>query len=222
MGYGSRDAVARRRRAKAARIGYAIRQARRDRVPRLPIRLKGLTTSAVALDSSQRESKQPAEDSRGGTLVDSPSEVPVSHAEAPAAPQRSMIPRDRGGFPPSRTQLEKLQRRSASELFDDFTEDGSLSAVAAVRLRDWRLPERQRQAWMFAHHLDVDSTLRVRSPAAWSIAVCNLLTVLFADVSPEFDLVLRRARDAGGFDFSAVPLRGRWGWRRRARLAGFL
>ena len=41
MGYGAGEAVARRRWATVARIGYAIRQARRDRAPRLPIRFDG-------------------------------------------------------------------------------------------------------------------------------------------------------------------------------------
>ena len=51
--------------------------------------------------------------------------------------------------------------------------------------------------------------------------VCDLITYTFADFLPEFDVVLRRAWLAGDFDFSAVPLCGRWGWRRRARLAGY-
>ncbi len=52
MGYGAREAVARRQRAKFARIGYSIRQKRRDRYPRLPIRLAGQMTSAGALGCS--------------------------------------------------------------------------------------------------------------------------------------------------------------------------
>ena len=182
-------------------------------------KLFGPILSAGASDSSLLESKQPADDPGVGVPADSSPEVPLSHAEAPAA-RRFKIPSGRDGFPPGSSQLEELQRRVAPALFDDFTEDGNLSAATAVRLREWRFPERHRQALMFSHHLDVDSTLRVRCPAAWSITVCSLMTVMFADISPEFDGVLRRARDAGDFDFSAVPLRGRWGWRRRARLAG--
>ena len=56
---------------------------------------------------------------------------------------------------------------------------------------------------------------------ACTILVCGLITYTLADFSPEFDRVLRRARDAGDFDFSAVPVRGPWGWRRRAHLAGY-
>ena len=51
--------------------------------------------------------------------------------------------------------------------------------------------------------------------------VCDLITYTFVDFLPEFDVVLRRARLAGDFDFSAVSLSGRWGWRRRTRLAGY-
>ena len=32
----------------------------------------------------------------------------------------------------------------------------------------------------------------------------------------------RRAREAGDDIFSAVPLKGRWGWRRRARMFGYM
>ena len=220
MECGSRDAAARRRRAKAARIGYAIRQARHDRAPRLPIRWDGPMTSADAWDSVQIESKPAAEDSGGGAPTDSPPEVAVPHAETPAATQRFKIPSGRDSFPLSREKADDLERRAAPDLFDEFTEDGNLSAVLAVRLLEWRLPERQRQTLVLARSLDVDSTQRVRCPAAWAKAVGSLMTVVFADISPEFDVVLRRARDAGDFDFSAVPLRGRWGWRRRARLAG--
>ena len=98
MECGSRDAAARRRRAKAARIGYAIRQARRDRAPRLPIRWDGPMTSADAWDSVQIESKPAVEDSGGGAPTDSPPEVAVPHAETPAATQRFKIPSGRDFF----------------------------------------------------------------------------------------------------------------------------
>ena len=70
----------------------------------------------------------------------------------------------------------------------------------------------------------VDATFRDRGChlPAWSILVCALTTFTFADFSPEFERVLRRAREAGDDIFSAVPLKGRWGWRRRARLFGYM
>ena len=93
-------------------------------------------------------------------------------------------------------------------------------------------------------HRDADGRLRIRIPERANIALDTvgrfargsrsdhpalvyeqpngeLITYTFADFLPEFDVVLRRAWLAGDFDFSAVPLCGRWGWRRRARLAGY-
>ena len=72
MGYGARGVVARRQWAMVARIGYAIRQARRDRDPRLPIRLDELMTSVGALGSPRLESKHPTDDMRGDAPVASP------------------------------------------------------------------------------------------------------------------------------------------------------
>ena len=98
-----------------------------------------------------------------------------------------------------------------------LTEDGGRSAVTAVQRREWRFEERQRQAQGMARVLDgmarVDPTFRDRCLPAWAILVCALTT---------FDRVLRRAREAEDFDFSAVPFKGRWGWRRRARLFGYM
>ena len=73
-----------------------------------------------------------------------------------------------------------------------------------------------------ARCLDVDPTVRDRFPRVWAHSVCELTTVTFADFSPEFDSVLRRAHKADDFEFSAVPFRGRWGWRKRARLLGYM
>ena len=173
MGYGAREAVARRQRAKFARIGYAIRQARRDRDSRLPVRLAGQMTSAGALGSSLLEPKRPADDLGGDVPVASPPTAPSLQAEAPAVPQRSKIPTAGGALPPSRRQLEELERRDAPALFDRLTQDGSRSAVAAVQRRAWRLEERKEQALGMARVLDgtarVDPTFRGRCFASWSI-----------------------------------------------------
>ena len=79
---GSREAAARRRWAAIARIGYAIRKARRDRFPQLPVCTDGRTLSAGAADSTRLESSQPAEDLRGDAPEVSPRSVPPAHAEA--------------------------------------------------------------------------------------------------------------------------------------------
>ena len=215
------EAVARRRWAKIARIGYAIRQARRDRAPRLPICSNEKMATVGASDSVAIKSERSAEDLGGDASGLSSTMMPSSPVEAPAAPRRAEIPRGGGTMPPSRRQLEEWGRLAAPGLFDQLTHGGNRSAVAAVRWRDWRLDERRRQALCMARGLDADLTQRDRCPLAWSIGVCGLITYTLADFSPEFDRVLRRARDAGDFDFSAVPVRGPWGWRRRARLAGY-
>ncbi len=222
MGYGSRDAVARRQRAKIARIGIAIRQARRDRVAGLRIRLDRQMTSVSALDSSPLETKQPAEELCDDASVASYASMPLSHAGARTVPQRFKIPTGRGAFPPGRRQLEDWKHRAAPALFDNLTRDGSRKAVAAVLQGEWRLEDRQEAALIFARSLDGSLDLRARCPPAWFILVCALITYTFADFKPEFDLALRRASEAGASDFSAVPFKGRWGWRRRARLAGYL
>ena len=219
---GSREAAARRRWAAIARIGYAIRKARRDRFPQLPVCTDGRTLSAGAADSTRLESSQPAEDLRGDAPVVSPRSVPPAHAEASAAPQRVQIPKAGGSLPPSRCQLEALQSRAAPALFDQLTYDGSRSAVAAVRQREWRLENWKYLAMTKARCLDVDPTVRDRFPLVWTHTVCELPTVTFADFSPGFGSVPRRAHKADGFEFSAVPFRGRWGWRKRARLLGYM
>ena len=212
MGYGAREAVARRQRAKFARIGYAIRQKRRDRYPRLPIRLAGQMTSAGALGFSLFEPKRPADNSGGDVPVASPPTAPSLPAEAPAAPQRSKIPTAGGALPPSRRQLEELERRDAPALFDLLTQDGSRSAVAAVQRRAWRLEERKEQALGMARVLDgtarVDPTFRGRCFASWSIAVCELTTFTFADFSPEFDRVLHPRPRGGRRYFLCGPAQG--------------
>ena len=160
MGCGSWDAAARRRWAKVARIGYAIRQARRNRA-RVPHHEE---RSADTSDSLPVESKFQAD--------------AVGVDTAPAASKTSALPCVGRSLPPSRKQLEEWERRAAPALFDELTEDGNRSAVTAVRLRKWRLEERQRQAWRVARTLDVDPTIRYRCPAWWSIMVCDLITYL--------------------------------------------
>ena len=120
----------------------------------------------------------------------------------------SRFPRAGGALPPGRRQLEELGCRAAPALFDQLTEDGSRSAVAAVRQREWRLEERQRQALRMARNLDADPSVRVRCRLALSILFFGLITSTYADLLPEFDRVLRRPRETHGFDFSAVPLNG--------------
>ena len=132
------EAVARRRWAKIARIGYAIRQARRDRAPRLPICSDEKMATVGASDSVTIKSERSAEDLGGDASGLSSTMMPSSPVEAPAAPRRAEIPRGGGTMPPGRRQLEEWARLAAPGLFDQLTHDGNRSAVAAVRWRGWR------------------------------------------------------------------------------------
>ena len=103
------EAVARRRWAKIARIGYAIRQARRDRAPRLPICSNEKMATVGASDSVAIKSERSAEDLGGDASGLFSTMMPSSPVEAPAAPRRAEIPRGGGTMPPSRRQLEELR-----------------------------------------------------------------------------------------------------------------
>ena len=102
MGCGSWDAAARRRWAKVARIGYAIRQARRNRA-RVPHLEDRQLQSADTSDSLPVESKFQAD--------------AVGVDTAPAASKHSALPWVGRSLPPSRKQPEEWERRAAPALF---------------------------------------------------------------------------------------------------------
>ena len=52
--------------------------------------------------------------------------------------------------------------------------------------------------------------------------VQNLATAMLKDISPQFQQACYRATEAGDGPLLALPFSGSLGWRRRARLAGFL
>ena len=105
MGCGSWDAAARRRWAKVARIGYAIRQARRNRA-RVPHLEDRQLQSADTSDSLPVESKFQAD--------------AVGVDTAPAASKTSALPCVGRSLPPSRSNLRSgsaglLRRFSTSK-----------------------------------------------------------------------------------------------------------
>ena len=63
--------------------------------------------------------------------------------------------------------------------------------------------------------------LRERSPGSWSNLVCSLAAVYLSEFQPAFARASRNAA-ARGLCFPAVPMRGRFGWRARAKWAGLL
>ncbi len=107
--------------------------------------------------------------------------------------------------------------REAPMLFDDLCEGGALSAAMAVSRYGWASESLGGEAAVLARALDL--LPRARCPPAWSALVCNLSALFLEDIYPRFHRVRLRAagRDT---PFSLVPLRGRFGWRRRARWAG--
>ena len=230
----SRDGAVRRRRGAVARVAYAIRKARRvlrglGLLSDVAVGSKGtrsvgdaLTPSLCLLPAQGAVAPLRASDALATDDASDDAAVdPVLPVSAPSVPRVSGGALRRGGlsFPPARRGLDAATTKDAIALIDDFTDCGSRSVVMTVRLRCWRRDELQCVALSLARGLDV--LPRERCPAAWTDIVCSLFTYLFADVSPEFERVWRRAADAG-VSFSAVPLRGRWGWQRRARIAGFL
>ena len=50
----------------------------------------------------------------------------------------------------------------------------------------------------------------------------KIASAMLSDLSPEFYQVCLRSTGSGQGPFRALPICGRWGWRRRARLAGLL
>lgn len=58
-----------------------------------------------------------------------------------------------------------------------------------------------------------------RTITPWSLVVCDFFALMLEDISPAFRQVRRNYCGIYSGVFSIVPLRGRFGWRRRARFA---
>lgn len=114
--------------------------------------------------------------------------------------------------------LAQAESLAAPAFFEDIA--GSAAVVlSSVFSREWGCPLLRRQAAVFARSLDL--LPRDHAPAVWSSMVCSLAACIVADICPAFKRARVRAAECGFF-FSLVPLRGRCGWRRRARAAGLL
>ena len=61
-----------------------------------------------------------------------------------------------------------------------------------------------------------------RTEPIWIEGVGQIASAMLSDLSPEFYQVCLRSTGSGQGPFRALPICGRWGWRRRARLAGLL
>ena len=207
-----RVGAARRRWGAVARIAFAIRTARRSRKSNFPAS-DHEEVAGVATKKYEEAAVVAA-----GALCDTHAlPAPSRLGESPV---RGSARRGRvAPLAPGRRELDAARSREAPIHYDDITDCGRRSVVMTVRCREWRREEFQHHALDLARSLDV--LPRERCPSLWTYLVCSLVTILFVDLSPEFELVHRRAADEGDPGFSAVPLRGSWNWRRRAKVAGY-
>ena len=183
MGVSPREAAARRRRGVLARAAYAVRMARRDRAPPLP--LAG-TSQCGARPAAALAS---AGDPRRGARSSSPS--------------------------------TSSSRGAAFEFFNDLTKGGRVSLQNAVRSWPWNTEFHQRAASVFALALELLPE-DPRMEPVWVVGVGQIASAMLSDLSPEFYQVCLRNTGSGRSPFRALPICGRWGWRRRARLAVLL
>ena len=216
MGVSPREAAARRRRGVLARAAYAVRMARRDRAPPLP--LAG-TSQCGARPAAALAS---AGDPRRGARSSSPSTSSSRGATAPEPPKklRPTLPA-REPLLPSRRTLDAAERRAAFEFFNDLTKGGRVSLQNAVRSWPWNTEFHQRAASVVAFALELLPE-DPRMEPVWVVGVGQIASAMLSDLSPEFYQVCLRNTGSGRSPFRSLPICGRWGWRRRARLAGLL
>ena len=121
------------------------------------------------------------------------------------------------------SMIAREEAKAAPRLFDDFTDGGTVSVSEFVTRLRWSCSDRAQRAAMCARMLDIADAerLRERSPGSWSNLVCSLAAVYLSDFQPAFARASRNAA-ARGLCFPAVPMRGRFGWRARAKWAGLL
>ena len=224
MGVSPREAAARRRRGVLARAAYAVRKARRDRAPPLP--LAG-TSQCGARPAAALAS---AGDPRRGARSSSPS-TSSSRGAAALEPPKKLRPTLPAREPllPSRRTLDAAGRRAAFEFFDDLTKDGRVSLQDAVDRWAWKSEFHQRAASVVALVIELlpkDPRKYAdgcrRTEPIWIEGVGQIASAMLSDLSPEFYQVCLRNTGSGRSPFRALPICGRWGWRRRARLAGLL
>ena len=121
------------------------------------------------------------------------------------------------------SMIAREEAKAAPRLYDNFTDGGTVCASEFVTRLPWSSPDRAQEAAVTARCLDIADVdrLRDRSPSAWSSLVCSLAAVYLKEFQPAFARASREAL-ARGVSLPAVPMRGRFGWRARARFAGLL
>ena len=90
----------------------------------------------------------------------------------------------------------------------------------------WQSGFKERSAHTFVRSLELFPQERcLENPDVWPVwasTVNNLATMMLKGISPQFEQACYRATEAGDGPLLALPFSGSLGWRRRARLAGFL
>ncbi len=194
------------------------RRALRDRFPPLPVghavsSPHATTTPAPPSLRLASPGSSPTVVARSPSAASSPVRV-VRGAPVPCAP-RGLV----GALSVCPSLIARAESRGAPVLFNDMCDGGAISAVQAISRHDWASPSIERHAAVLARALDL--LPRARCPRAWSVLVCNLAACFLEDIHPPFHDVRLRAA-AGDKPFSLVPIRGRYGWRKRARWAGLV
>ena len=191
------------------------RRALRDRFPPLPLRASASVRVRAA--SAVRCVALAAACPRAGSPSPEVLVKPVPPAKRPrlAVSSRMAV----GVLSVCPSLIAKAEARAAPALFDDFTDGGAVRVERYVQRFAWSSSVRAEHASTMARALDL--LPRERSPPAWAALVCMLAALYLEELNPQFNAVRRRAigRD---ILFSAVPLRGRFGWRARARWAGLV
>ena len=95
-----------------------------------------------------------------------------------------------------------------------------------MRRFPWRSSRFERQALTAARCLELLPKTRFETDPAvrpvWAVIANSLATAMLEDLSPEFEGACWCAARAGTGPLYEIPLRGYIGWRRRARIAGYI
>ena len=214
MGSCPRDAAARRRRGAMARAAYAMRKARCERAPRLP--LAGASSCGAHPTAAHAGE---SDDSPRAARSSPPTTTSSSRGDSAPEPRRKplLALHARGPFLLTRRDLEAAERRAAIGFFNDLTSGGRTPARVAVGRFPWERDHNHRSALTAVRCLELLPMKPCIGPV-WSVLVGTIAQSMLAELSPDFEQVAHRAARAGGV-FPALPFRG---WRRRARLAGHL
>ena len=200
------------------------RRALRDRCPQLPLLASATARIPPSTAASTPASPSPRRGASSSTTTPADCCSPArGSASVPVvrgvpAPRAPHIPRGLGAYlSMCPTVIAQAEWREAPVLFNDICDGGAISAAQAVSQFPWVSTSLGCQAAVLARALDL--LPRAKCPPAWAVLVCSLAAMFLEDMCPPFHRVRLRAaaRDA---PFSLVPLRGRFGWRKRARWAG--